>query len=76
MLSHIYRIVSHFEHSHGYRPNLLYLNRIHYHHLSQVMNNCSLDEMRQLLNMEIILSNDAIHPHVAAVKLYHKQNIG
>ena len=75
MLSHIYRIACHFENTHGYRPNLLYINRIHYYHLKQQLNNVSMDHIRQLLQMELILTNDAIHPHVAAVRL-QQQNTG
>ena len=73
MLSHIYRIACHFEQVHGYRANLLYINRIHYYHLTQQLNNFDLDQTRQLLQMELIITDDAIHPHVAAVRLQQQK---
>ena len=73
MLSYIYRIACHFEHSHGIRPNLLYLNQIHLHHLKEQLEEIeSLDEMAKLLGMEIIVTSEAIHPHVAAANLQQR----
>ncbi len=69
MLSHIYRIVMQFERSHGYRPNLIYLNPIHFHYLREQLDNRNMEQIRLLLGMEIIITSDAIHPHVAAVRL-------
>lgn len=76
MLSHIYRIVMQFEQTHGYRPNLLYLNPIHFYHLREQLDNRNIEQIRLLLGMEIIITNDAIHPHVAAVKLHQQCSVG
>jgi hypothetical protein len=66
MLSYIYRLIRDFEREHGIHPNLLYLNQAHAMHLQQ-----GLDErltsrsIRDLLQLELIIDQDIVHPHVA-----------
>ncbi len=66
MLSFIYRLVQDFEKEHGLAPNLLYLSPMHLHTLkSQLDSGEQLDDLISLLGMEIIITNEAVHPHVA-----------
>ena len=66
MLSFIYRVSQQFEREHGYSPNTLYLNYGHLECLKQQLQNptdfCAVTE---LLGMELIVSQEAIHPSVA-----------
>lgn len=70
MLSFIYRLVRDFEKEHGIHPNLLYLNQAHMHFLREQMSSAKqLDDIVNLLGMEIIITQEATHPHVAWVQL-------
>lgn len=65
MLSYILRLAFDFERNHGFWPNVLYLNTEQYRHW-QAEFECSddFDEVNRRLAMEIIISVDALHPHV------------
>ena len=66
MLSYLYQITRHFERQHGYLPNLLYLSPEHFRHLEMdLMEIPDLAGLTQFLGMELILSTDYPHPHVA-----------
>ena len=66
MLDHIFRLVRDFELEHGITPNLLYLNRFHSQHLqSGFADDYSMQQIMKLLQMELIIENDIMHPHVA-----------
>jgi hypothetical protein len=66
MLSFIYRLVRDFEKEHGIHPNLLYLNQTHLQSLyQQLESDEQLDRLVSLLGMEIILTQEVMHPHVA-----------
>lgn len=70
MLSFIYRLVRDFEKEHGIHPNLLYLNQVHMQFLREQMNSSNqLDDIVKLLGMEIIITQEVCHPHVAWIKL-------
>jgi hypothetical protein len=70
MLSFIYNLVNNFETSHGLRPNLLYLNETHLHHLAEGFSDeYDLFEIMNMLQMEIIIDNEAVHPHVAWTRI-------
>lgn len=65
MLSFIYRLIHNFEQEHGFTPNLLYLNPFHLEKLrSQLDEKVGEPDLIRLLGMEIILSHEAVHPHV------------
>ncbi len=65
MLSFIYQLVNEYEHEHGFRPNVLYLNREHFHELtSQLAEIRNLGTISRLLGMELVLDTDVTHPHV------------
>jgi len=70
MLSFIYNLVNTFEASHGIRPNMLYVSEVHLHHLlSQFSKDYDLIQIMDFLGMEIIVDNEAIHPHVAWTRI-------
>jgi hypothetical protein len=65
MLSHIYRLIKNFEHEHGIHPNLLYLNRRHVEYLvSSFGDEYSLEHIMAMLEMELIIEEDNMHPNV------------
>ncbi len=65
MLSFIYRLIRNFEKEHGFTPNLLYLNQFHLEMLrTQLDRKVDGSDLAQLLDMEIIISQDSVHPHV------------
>jgi hypothetical protein len=65
MLSFIYQLVHDYEQEHGFRPNVLYLNRAHFAglqgELAEIRN---LGAMSRLLGMEIVLDPELTQPHV------------
>lgn len=66
MLDHIYRLVSSFKQEHGVHPNLLYLNLLHSEHLKSSFDETyTLGQIMNMLQMEMILDPEIIHPHVA-----------
>ncbi len=66
MLSQLVQIASRFETKHGYRPNLLYLNRNHYTQLQRELASIQgLGQLSGFLGMELLLSEEYPHPNVA-----------
>lgn len=66
MLSFIFRLAVDFERQHGYWPNLLYLNTEHFRHWqAEFREPEAFDEITRRLRLEIVISVDALHPHVA-----------
>lgn len=66
MLSYIYRLIRNFEQEHGIHPNLLYINPDHADHLKQSMDErLTIQRIAELLQMEMIINYDIVHPHVA-----------
>lgn len=66
MLSYIFRLASDFHRNHGYWPNRLYLNTEHFQHWqSEVGDSDSFTELTQRLALDVVISTDALHPHVA-----------
>jgi len=65
MLSFIYRLIHDFENKHGIHPNLLYLNEYHVKHLMEsVTEEFSLQTITELLQLELIINREVLHPHV------------
>ena len=65
MLSHIFRLIKDFEKEHGIHPNLLHLNKEHIEHLkSSFDNGYSLQQIMELLDMELVIEEEIMHPHV------------
>lgn len=66
MLSFIFRLAVAFERQHGYWPNMLYLNADQFRHWQGEFQQADdFDQITRRLRMEIIISVDALHPHVA-----------
>lgn len=66
MLSYILRLAFDFERDHGYWPNMLYLNTDQYRHWQHEFGEAAdFDEISRRLAMDIVISVDALHPHVA-----------
>ncbi len=66
MLSFIYNVSQQFEKEHGYSPNTLYMNYAHLECLKQQLDNPNdFDAVTSLLGMELVISQDAVHPSVA-----------
>lgn len=66
MLSFLYRLVRAFRAEHGYRPNVVMMNREHYRQLVESLPEARGDAgLTRLLQMEVVLSEECVHPHVA-----------
>jgi len=75
MLSFIYNLVNAFEASHGIHPNLLYLSTTHLKHLrEQFSDDYDLIQIMNFLEMEIIIDNESIHPHVAWTRIVESKS--
>ena len=69
MLSFIYRLVRDFEKEHGIQPNLLYLNQMHLNFLREQLSPAEQpNAIFRQLGLEIIITQEATHPHVAWMK--------
>jgi hypothetical protein len=66
MLSYIFRLIDHFQRQHGVEPNLLYLNELHLNELKKAFSSDQTAySMTDLLKMELVISREITHPHVA-----------
>jgi len=53
-----------FEREHGFSPNVLYLNREQYQRLKFDLGDALKPSVGDRLGLDVILSNDSVHPHV------------
>ncbi len=66
MLSFLFRLVRDFQATHGYQPNTLFISPRHYRSLQQsVPGLAGNPELSRFLAVDIILSETAVHPHMA-----------
>ena len=66
MLSHLFRLTDAFRRTHGFCPNLLYLNRRHYQWLRASLAGLKNEaEVRHILGMDILIVSEIEHPNVA-----------
>jgi hypothetical protein len=73
MLSYIFRLIDHFQRQHGVEPNLLYLNELHMLELRKAFaSGQTMQSITDLLGMELILSREITHPHVAWTQTAHR----
>jgi hypothetical protein len=73
MLSYIFRLIDHFQRQHGVEPNLLYLNELHMLELRKAFSSGqTMQSITDLLGMELILSREISHPHVAWTQTAHR----
>lgn len=65
MLSFIYRLCREFEIEMGYRPNVLLISNAHLEKLRESLGGeMDFHTIRNLLGLEILLRQDAVHPSV------------
>ena len=65
MLSFLYRLIRAFHQEHGYSPNTVVMNAQHYQRLLEnVPEMQDYGSVSRFLMMDIILSEESIHPHV------------
>lgn len=70
MLSLIVTLVNDYKQSRGTKPNLVYMNEIHYQYLREEMPGIrGHEDVCAMLGLDIALSDHAVHPHVATVRL-------
>ena len=73
MLSYIYQQTSKFEQEHGMQPNLLYLNEEQAKYLKQDFSDqYDMDAIMNLLQMELVISDEIVHPHVGWTRFTQK----
>lgn len=74
MLSFLYRLATDFEREHGYRPNLLYINPLHFQYLRlELATIKGLGELVRFLGMEIVIVPEACHPHLSYCRaIWHR----
>jgi len=66
MLSHLYRLTDAFRRTHGFCPNLLYLNPRHYQWLRASLAGLRNEsEVRRFLGMDVLIVSEIEHPGVA-----------
>src|SRR5512135_3084053 len=69
MLSHIVNLVNDYEHMHGSRPNVVYMNETHYGYLREELPGVRDHyNLVAILGVDIALSDEAIRPQVATVR--------
>lgn len=73
MLGHIYQLISGFKKEHGVLPNTLYLNELHYEHLKAAFDaRFSHGQIIEVLQMEMVIDREIMHPHVAWTQAAHR----
>jgi len=66
MLSFLYRLIRAFREEHGYQPNVVVMSAAHYRVLQDSLPELANPaDLARFLQMEILLSEEAVHPHVA-----------
>jgi hypothetical protein len=74
MLSFIYRLVRDFEIEQGVKPNVLYLSTAHFQRLRQdFVDPDDIEAIINRLDMEIVIDNSALHPHVSRAGISQHQ---
>ena len=74
MLGYIYRLVIGFEREHGIHPNLLFINQDHLQHLkSSFDERFSMQQIMEMLNMEVIIDRNSVHPRVCWTQVAHRK---
>jgi len=77
MLSFLYRLVRTFREEHGYRPNVVVMNAGHYRLLQDSLPELANPaELAHFLDMDILLSEEAVHPHVAWMPQIQRASAG
>lgn len=65
MLSFLFRLIRAFRREHGYSPNTVVMSTQHYQRLrAEIPEMRDYDSVSRFLLLEIILSEESVHPHV------------
>ncbi|MHB8473680.1 MAG: hypothetical protein ACYDC8_12720 [Gammaproteobacteria bacterium] len=76
MLSYFYQLAVSFELDHGLRPNRLYLNPTHLAYLKETFPDPSdFANILRLLEMELIIDREIVHPQVAWTSAAHRRAV-
>lgn len=68
MLSFLFRLIRAYRQEHGQPPNVLYLNDFHYQKLRESLPEMpNYEQIARFLRVDIVISPEAVHPHVAWV---------
>jgi hypothetical protein len=65
MLSFLYRLIRGFQWEHGFPPNVVYLNPLHYRALRENLSALTHEQAENFLQLQIVLVADALHPRMA-----------
>lgn len=70
MLSFLYRLARTYRQEHGYRPNIVIMSTLHFRLLQGSLPEIAdYSDLSRLLGMDVMLSEDCLHPHVAWMPL-------
>jgi hypothetical protein len=73
MLSFLYRLIRGFQREHGFPPNVVYLNSLHYRALRDNLSTLSHEQAENFLRLHIVLDAGALHPHAAWQEPVHRR---
>jgi hypothetical protein len=77
MLSFLYRLARSYQQEHGYRPNAVVMSKAHFRLLQESLPEIAdYTDLARLLGMEVVLSEDCIHPHVAWMPMARRAAAG
>jgi hypothetical protein len=71
MLSFLYRLIRGFQREHGFPPNVVYLNSLHYGALRDNLSTLTHEQAENFLRLHIVLDTETLHPHVAWQEQVH-----
>ena len=71
MLSFLYRLIRGFQREHGFPPNVVYINSVHYRALRDNLSTLTHEQTERFLCLHVVLDNEALHPHVAWQEMAH-----
>ena len=73
MLSFLFRLMRAYQREHGFLPNVLYINDFHYQKLRESLPALTThEEIAAFLQVDVVLSAEAVHPSIAWVKPLHR----
>ena len=73
MLSFLFRLIRAYHREHGFLPNVLYLNDLHYQKLCESLPDLPRHEdLTAFLELEIVISTETAHPNLAWLNPLHK----
>jgi hypothetical protein len=74
MLSAINQLTNRFEESHGFRPNLLFVNTNQLEILKEQLSEPDIEILTQLIGMDIVIVESTTDPHVSWAQISWKHS--